>query len=101
MTTFRPLPDGIGIPWYRREDYPAILDLMEDRERLPPTFEHWENGAQQAISQCEARGIAWHRAHIDPKNFRAWCLMRGLHVDAAARGEFASNPINWDRAQKH
>jgi hypothetical protein len=98
----RPIPsDAIGIPWYRRDDYAAILDIMEDRELLPRTFDAWQKGAEEAVRDLVPPGVPWYRAHIDPKNFRAWCMLRGLKFDARARGEFAADPLNWSRSDKH
>jgi hypothetical protein len=28
--------------WFRREDYERIREIMEDSDRLPPSFDEWE-----------------------------------------------------------
>jgi hypothetical protein len=94
-------PDAIGIPWYRRDDYPAILALMADRELLPRTFDAWQKRAEEVVREHIPPSVRWHRAYIDPKKFGAWCMLRGLNIDAGARGQFASDPANWDRSDKH
>jgi hypothetical protein len=40
---------GTGIPWYKREDYPLILEIMEDADGLPATYDEWEELAEEAV----------------------------------------------------
>lgn len=93
--------DAVGIPWYRRDDYDAVREVMADGQHLPRTFEAWEKRANEIVADVERSGKRVYRAHIDAKNFRAWCILRGCNVDGAARGAFAADPVNWDRKDKH
>lgn len=79
-----------GISWYRREDYPRALDIMEDAHVLPPTCDEWERKAERQEREWQSRGFVVVRAIIDPEQFPAWCARRGLHVDAKARMRFAN-----------
>jgi hypothetical protein len=84
---------GMGIPWYRREDYPRVLDIMADRDSLPPTFEVWRKLAGQVESDAKRRGLVVVRAVIDPDTFVAWCRARSLNVDANARVRFGNEAV--------
>jgi uncharacterized membrane protein len=79
-----------GISWYRREDYPRILEIMEDAHVLPDTFDDWRKKAGGQESEWKSRGVVIVRAIIDPDTFPAWCRKEGLNVDAKARTAFAS-----------
>jgi len=79
-----------GIAWYREDDYPRILEIMEDAKVLPATFKQWEQIAKQTESEGEMRGLTVVRAIIDPETFPDWCAARGLNVDAKARIRFAN-----------
>ena len=81
---------AMGVPWYRRQDYARILEVMEDAHLLPPTFDKWLYRAEQALKQAVDRGVLPVKAYIDPDQFVAWCRDRGLNVDAAARMQFAA-----------
>jgi hypothetical protein len=83
-------PIAIGIPWYTRETYPDILNIMEDASTFPARFEDWLARAEATERQIENEGTAVVRAFIDPEEFSLWCRAHGLRVDAAARGRFAS-----------
>lgn len=92
---------GVGIPWYRRDDYPRILEIMADSHVLSPTYDEWEKRAHIAERDVIASGRTPYRAYIDPDKFRAWCVMRGRDVDGSSRIKFASDPANWDIGPKH
>lgn len=100
MSGSEPIFGGVGIPWYRRDDYPSILKVMADSHLLPRTFDEWEKLAEQAIRQF-ATQAGVYRVYIDPQQFVAWCAIRGLNVDAEARMKFVSDMTNWDTGDKH
>jgi len=82
---------SLGIGWYNREDYPRILQIMEDAHVLPPTYDVWRKKAEGLESQVKASGAAVVvRAIIKPEEFVAWCASRGMKVDAKARTAFGS-----------
>lgn len=94
---------AVGIPWYKRSDYARILEVMEDRDKLPLTFDKWQSKAEQIERQTRTAGKIVARAYIDPDHFVAWCAANGLHIDSHARGMWASevarDAFTGDRAQ--
>lgn len=90
MTSQTPPLAGIGAAWYRREDYEQIKLVMEDAHLLPPSFDEWEQKAENGRKQLIAQGHIVIKAYIDPKTFPAWCRGRGLKVNAQARMDFAA-----------
>jgi hypothetical protein len=38
-----------GLAWYRREDYPRLLTIFEDADKLPPTYDEWLAMAEKAF----------------------------------------------------
>lgn len=81
---------AMGLAWYNREDYARILQIMEDADKLPPTYEKWLYSAQKVESQSKRNGTVVVRAIIDPDEFIAYCARHDLKVDAQARMRFAS-----------
>ncbi len=84
-----------GIPWYRRDDYARVLQIMADGDGLPPGYDEWQKLAEQAERMVRRQGGAPVRVPLDAEKFAAWCLARGLHVNGRARSLFASDPANW------
>jgi hypothetical protein len=81
---------AVGMPWYRREDYPRILTIMTDADRLPVGFDEWEKKAEAFQRDIEGKGKIVVRAVIDPDTFPAWCGTRGKNVNSEGRSLFAS-----------
>ncbi|WP_066120293.1 hypothetical protein [Blastomonas sp. CCH2-A2] len=92
---------GVGIPWYRRDDYPRILQIMADSDELSPTYDEWEKRAQFKERDVIASGLTPYRAYIEPDKFRAWCVMRGRELNADSRIMFAGDRANWDIGPSH
>jgi len=36
-----PPSQTLALPWYTRSDYPALLDLFSDANKLPTTYDAW------------------------------------------------------------
>jgi hypothetical protein len=79
-----------GVPWYRRQDYARILEVMEDAHVLPATFDKWLYLAEKVLQNAVNKGVVPVKAHIDPEQFVVWCRQRGLNVNADARIQFAA-----------
>lgn len=92
---------GTGLAWYRRQDYPRILQIMADAELLPPTFDKWQGKAEKLEREIARKGGKPVRVQIDPDKFVAWCTAHGHDVDAAGRRAFAADPTNWGDGQRH
>jgi hypothetical protein len=63
------------IPWYSREHYPRILEIIPDKQAadLADTFEQWLADAIRFERELQAEGKAIYRANIDPDEFEKWC----------------------------
>lgn len=90
-----------GVPWYRRQDYPRVLEVMEDAHLLPKTFDKWLHLAEKALQKAADRGVVPVKAHIDPESFVTWCRERGLNVNAAARIQFAATVAHANYTEGH
>jgi hypothetical protein len=81
---------ALGIAWYRREDYPRVLETMVDANLLPKTFDAWQRIAEKAESRFVGQGMIVVRAPVDPYPFLAWCRAKGMQADAKARAVFGA-----------
>ncbi|MFA5897910.1 MAG: hypothetical protein WC829_02235 [Hyphomicrobium sp.] len=80
----------VGIPWYRPEDYPKLLGVFADADRLPATHADWLARAEQLEQQVRASGKRVERVYLDPDKFPAWCRERGLDINGQARAGYAA-----------
>lgn len=86
----REQPPVAGMPWYARDDYPRVLEVMADANKLPHSFDAWLKRAEENEGGLKAAGYIVFRAEIEPDEFRVWCAVRRLNVDAEARNLFAA-----------
>ena len=84
----------IGIAWYRREDYPAVLETMVDAHLLPRNYDAWLALASQVVKIEELNGSRIVKANIPPHDFLAWCRTSQLMPDVKARTRWVNQAIS-------
>jgi len=90
-------PRRIGLPWYRREDYPRIREMMSDRHNLAPTYDQWLAAAENNESVGLQAGLGIARVMIEPDAFARWCAQKSLEPGSAARMEYARENCSGER----
>ena len=86
-----------GLWWCRQEDYSALLDIFEDSDGLPRTWEEWLQRSEIAERRFQDDGHIVERVYLDVDTFGSWCRQKGKRINSQARIEYAS----WVAAQKH
>jgi hypothetical protein len=81
---------GTPYPWFDRESYPHILEVMVDHDLLPQSYDRWLKQAHRVLEKARRDGHKPIRAHIDPDRFLAWCTDNGWLPDGMARLAYAS-----------
>jgi hypothetical protein len=89
-----------ALPWYARGDYPALLKLFSDLDKLPVTYDAWLQRAEQVENQLQRAGLAVARIRIRPVPFASWCRERNISPDQAARLTFANETARHLAAQR-
>ena len=93
------LPPVTALPWYDRRDYPALLELFSDPDKLPARYDAWLERAQGVAGQLERAGFTVARVWIRPVSFAAWCKERNVSPDQSARLTFANEAAQHPRAK--
>ena len=85
----------IGLTWFREEDYPALLRVFQDGDKMPRTWKEWlknaEDMEQKAKAQAAAQGAVTERVYIDPDTFPDWCARNGVQPDREGRHKFVAH----------
>jgi hypothetical protein len=79
---------AIGVVWFREEDYPALLGIFEDANKMPGTWKEWLKGAEQMEKRTQTDGHITERVYIDPDTFPDWCRREGVGVNREGRHKF-------------
>jgi hypothetical protein len=62
MGTLSLLKD-VGVTWFREEDYPVLLEIFDDADKMPRTWKEWLMRAEQMEERAKAQGYQ-HSAFI-------------------------------------
>jgi hypothetical protein len=92
MGTF-PLLREVGVTWFREEDYPALLEIFEDADKMLRTWKEWLKRAERMEKLAKAQGYNTERIYIDPDDFSNWCRREGLHVNGESCQKFVIETV--------
>ena len=85
-------PDTSGpailVPWYAREDYSAVREVMEDGDTLPVNYDEWLTQAERFLARLSRGGMGIVRVKLDSHAFRSWCQERGLKPNPHGRTQY-------------
>ena len=90
----------VGVPWYRREDWPLLRRLFVDADKLHGRWEDWQAAAVTGEYLMRQDGHRVVRAEIRPKPFAAWCKALGIPADARARARWANDAAEREARQQ-
>ncbi len=94
MTNFedRP-PPAVGAYWIREENYPALLEIFDDGNKMPRTWKEWLKIAGEMERGLKAYGHPVLRVYIDPDTFPDWCAAHGVNLGSEGRKKFVAAAV--------
>ena len=78
-------------PWYRRQDYPLMREIMDDGETLPLSFDEWEKNAECEQAAAKREGVSMLPVFLDPDEFFTFCKEKKISPNRKTAAEFASS----------
>jgi hypothetical protein len=88
----RPLP-GVGVYWIKEDDYPALLTVFDDGNKMPPTWNEWLKMAEEMERGLKAYGHPVMRVRIEPSTFPDWCAAHGTTPGREGRKRFVAAAV--------
>jgi hypothetical protein len=82
--------ETLTLPWYARSDYPVLLRLFSDSNKLPKAYDAWLQRAEEVERKFQSAGFDIARIWIRPIPFAVWCKERNVAPDQVARLIFVS-----------
>jgi hypothetical protein len=87
-------PPVIGVYWIDEADYPALLKIFDDGNRMPRSWTEWLKIAQEMEQGLKAYGHVVMRVRIDPNTFSDWCSAHGTSPGGQGRKTFIAAAVN-------
>ena len=78
-------------PWYRREEYALMREILHDGETLPLAFDEWEKNAESEGTAAKRNGVNIIPVFIKPDEFFSFCQEKKIAPNRATAAAFASN----------
>jgi hypothetical protein len=88
----KPLP-AVGAYWIDEADYPAVLKLFDDGNKMPRSWAEWLKIAEEMEKGLKAYGHPVLRVRIDPNTFPAWCAAHGTTPGRQGRKMFVAAAV--------
>ena len=88
----KPLP-AVGVYWVKEQDYPALLKVFDDGDRLPRSCGEWLKMAEEMERELKAYGHPVMRVPIDPNTFPGWCAAHGTSPGREGRKRFIAEAV--------
>jgi hypothetical protein len=88
-----PKNTAVGIAWYRREQWPHLLEISTDRSDLEDSYDQWLVHVTEAFETMRNEGLDPVKVDIDTGELLDWCRSRNLPVNAAARARYVTEKV--------
>lgn len=92
-TTENEPPPAVGVYWINEEDYPTLLSLFADGNKLPRAWNEWLRMAEEMERGLKAYGHVVLRVRIDPTTFPDWCAVHGTSLGHDGRKKFVAAAV--------
>jgi hypothetical protein len=86
-------PPAVGAYWIKEEDYPTLLKIFDDGDKMPPSWKEWLKMAEEMEQGLKAYGHVVLRVYIDPATFPDWCAAHGTSPGSAGRRKFVAAAV--------
>ena len=86
-------PPAVGVYWIDENDYPALLKIFADGDRLPRTWTEWLKIAKEMETGLKAYGHVVMRVRIDPNTYLDWCAAHDTSAGSAGRKKFVAAAV--------
>ena len=88
-----PKNTAVGIAWYRRDQWPRLLEISTDRSDLEDSYDNWLVHVTEAFETMRNEGLDPVKVDIDTEELLAWCRSRNLPVNARARAGYVTEKV--------
>jgi hypothetical protein len=90
----------VSIGFYRRDQWPRLLETVDDRQALEDTYDNWVLSFEKGLAMMRSSGVEPLRVDVDVKELLAWLKTQDMKNTGAARAEFIAELSRQGRGKK-
>ena len=83
-------PPAVGAYWIKEEDYPALLKLSDDGNKMPRTWKEWLKMAEEMERDSRPTDMSSCVFISTPNTFPEWCAAHGTSPGREGRKRFVA-----------
>jgi hypothetical protein len=84
----------IGIGVYLKEDYPKILAMSVDSDKMEPTWERWKAQKDLLKLKLLSQGILTMDILVKPDALSKYCKQNHLPIEGASRAQYVQHLVS-------
>jgi len=89
-----------GIGFYRKDQWPRLLETADDRKELEDTYDEWKLNLIKSVNNLRALGSTPLKVDIEMEELLIWCRVRGFKNTGENRAEFITDLLRQGRGKK-
>ncbi|MBI5056753.1 MAG: hypothetical protein HZB61_09080 [Nitrospirae bacterium] len=90
----------IGIGFYRKEQWPLLLESADDIDAMVKVYDEWMKGIQRLIENIRMEGIEPVTVEIDINELLEYCREHNLKNNGETRSQFVAELLRSGRCEK-
>jgi hypothetical protein len=81
---------NLCVAWYKPEQWPRLLEISADSDKLEETYGEWLIIAEKALKDFAALGVFPEKMVVDVEDLLVWCRAEGVPVNGPSRSQYAA-----------
>ncbi len=78
----------VYLPFYTREQYPRLLEIVSDIDLFDKKWEGWYSKNRHFVSEMESKGFECKEIVLDVEELNSYCLLNQLENNSSNRELF-------------
>ena len=80
----------MAVPWFRRQDYAILRQMLDAPEQLPGSYELWAQTAHRLVTSLRSNHVSTHIVVVTSEDLEDFCELSGLRPTLRACEVIAS-----------
>jgi hypothetical protein len=86
----KPNDSVIGMAWYKQDQWPVLLQVSSDSNKLESTYEEWLEYAEDTYRRFVKEGLTTEKVAVDVFELIKWCKDHNYPVNGNSRASYTA-----------
>jgi hypothetical protein len=85
-----PPASGVGVAWYRPEQWEMLRNASVDKDKLEDTHAEWQKDAERVVKELRQQGFYVVKIDVEIADLLLWCESQEIPLNGEARSKYAA-----------